>query len=120
MINEIEDSISKNLTLYLSFHGCRSCLKPYSSNTLIEIDDLAFIFAEKFFYKFNCSISNNITTIKKDIKFIVKNKTRVTFSLLKPSLHGNVVRFGITCMNCFETRFLEYNLSKFDGTKNYI
>ena len=120
MLYEIEDSISKNLTLYLSFHGCNSCLKPYSQFTIIEIDDLAFIFAEKFFYKFNCSISNNIHTIKKSIKYIAKNKTRITFSLLKPSLHGNILRLGITCINCFETKFIEHNLAKFDGNKNYL
>jgi hypothetical protein len=120
MYSDIEGSISKNLTIYLSHHCCKYCFKPYSEYTIVDIDDLAFIFAEKMFYKLDCSVSDNVFTIKKSIKYISDNRSRISYTPLKPYLHGNVLRFGLTCRNCWETKFLEYNLSRYDGSKNSL
>ena|SRR6266404_3156434 len=120
MYCEIEESIRKNLVIYLSHHICKSCFKPYSSNTIVEIDDLAFIFSEKVFYKLDCSVSNNINAIKKAVRNFNTDKNRYIISLLKPYLHGNILRFELICDKCWEISHLEYNLSKYDGSKNYL
>jgi len=128
MNDEIEEEISKNLIIYLNHHGCSHCLKPYSNKTLIEIDDLSFIFSGKWFYKLDCSVSKNKLTVKRNYHHLLNHSfsllnspiIRTTISLLKPSLHDDVSRFNIVCINCWNSRFLEYNLNKLRGTKNYL
>lgn len=120
MIDEIEESVRKNLIIHLSHHSCNVCFKPYSDSTIVELDDLTFIFAEKLFYKLDCTVILNMSSIRKNYKYYTKNHARLTYSLLKPSLHGNILRFAITCITCWDTKYLEYHLAKYDGTKNYI
>jgi hypothetical protein len=120
MQNEIEDEVRKNLIIHLSHHGCKFCYKPYSNATIVELDELTFIFAEKLFYKFDCSVVDNNNTVKKHYRKFTENLLRCSFSILKPSLPGNILRFGITCIYCWDTKYIEYNLSKFNGTKNYL
>lgn len=120
MQDEIEEDIRKNIIIYLSHHGCNTCFKPYSDQTIVELDDLTYIFAEKLFYKLDCTVANNISSIKKNYKYYTEKHARMTFSLLKPFLHGNILRFGITCIYCWNTKYLEFHLSKYDSTKNYI
>ena len=120
MYHEIEEEIKKNLLIHLSHHGCKSCFKPYSSSTIVELDELTFIFAEKSFYKFDCTIVDNNSILKKHYRYFSKFHARSSFSLLKPRLPGNILRFGITCDNCWYTKYLEFHLAKLDGTKNYL
>ncbi len=120
MQNVIEEDINKNLIIHLSHHSCRSCYKPYSDHTIVELDELTFIFAEKLFYKFDCSVSNNISPIRKNYKRYTEEHARITFSVLKPALHGNILRFGITCINCWSTKYIEYNLSKFNSSNYHL
>lgn len=120
MYNDIEENIRKNLMIFLSHHGCKVCFKPYSDFTFVEIDNLTFIFSEKLFYKLDCSVADNLSSFKKNYRFYTNAASRATFSLLKPLLHGNIIRFGITCINCMESKYLEWNLSKFDGSNIYL
>jgi len=120
MYSDIEENIRKNLIIYLSSHQCTECFKPYSDSTYIEIDDLAFYFADKIFYKLDCSVSRNINAIKKNVNYFIPKSSRQVYSLIKPRLHGNSYRICITCKFCYKTIYKEYNMSKFDGTKIYL
>ena len=123
MHNEIEESIRKNLIIHLSHHSCKICYKPYSDSTIIEPDDLAFIFAEKMFYKLDCTVSFNISSMKKNVRYgssVGSTLPRKTFSLLKPLMSGDISRFAVTCINCWNTAFLEFNLDKLRGSKCFL